>query len=382
MLKYIKAAAQLYHERGFRVRHIDADLEFDPIKDDILPIRLETVAKDDHVGDIERNIRNIKEGIRGTVQSLPFKKFPRVMINYLVNDKIKPKSFLPATDGISLNISPLTIVLGRGPPDYNEMHIEYGAYAQIFEDNAITNTPDARTWGAIALASFPDENKKYPFMNLNTGRVLWRRKFTELPITDLVIQQVHALATHDKQRTIIGGYPLFEWRPGHGIDDPPAPDNVVEPTATTDPLLPEEDNTADDSEPLQTTANEENLIALPPPIDLPDDYTSSFAPLPHAPPTPDLVHDSQSDSSVHTDTDDPPIIWMTKGVTTLTMAITMTKAMTFKGAMTPPKPLRIQGATSFPHRQGTMIHPLMTLTAIHIVIITILDEDVRLLNID
>ena len=80
-------------------------------------------------------------------------------------------------------------------------------------------------------------------------------------------------------------------------------------------------------------------------------------------------------------------LWMTKGATALTMAITMTKAMTFKGVMTPPKPLRLQGAslqgaTSFPHRQGTMIHPLMTPTAIHIVIITILDEDVRLLNID
>ena len=60
MLKYIKAATQMYHERGFRVRHLVADLEFEPVKDDILPIRLETVAKDDHVGDIERNTRHIK----------------------------------------------------------------------------------------------------------------------------------------------------------------------------------------------------------------------------------------------------------------------------------------------------------------------------------
>ena len=88
MLKYIQAAVQMYHERGFRVKHLVADLELNPVKDDILPIKLETVAKDDHIGDIERNIRHIKEGIHGTVQPLPFKKYLRVMINYLVDDTI------------------------------------------------------------------------------------------------------------------------------------------------------------------------------------------------------------------------------------------------------------------------------------------------------
>ena len=52
------------------------------------------------------------------------------------------------------------------------MTIEYGAYAQLFENNAVTNTPDTRAWGGIALGSFPDDNQKFPFMNLNTGRVL------------------------------------------------------------------------------------------------------------------------------------------------------------------------------------------------------------------
>ena len=84
--------------------------------------------------------------------------------------------------------------MGLGPIDYTQLKIEFGAYAQIFEDNNITNTPDTRSIGGVALASFPNENGKYPFMNLNTGRVLWRRRFTEIPITDLVIQRVHLLA--------------------------------------------------------------------------------------------------------------------------------------------------------------------------------------------
>ena len=62
----------MYYERGFRVRHLVADSEFDPVKDDILLIKLETVAKDDYVGDIERYIWHIKEDLHGTVQFLPF----------------------------------------------------------------------------------------------------------------------------------------------------------------------------------------------------------------------------------------------------------------------------------------------------------------------
>lgn len=166
------------------------------------PIKLETVAKDDHVGDIERNIRHLKEGIRGTIQSLPYHKYPRIMIEHIAEDTIKPKKFLPANDSISPNVGSLTIVLGRGPPYYNDMTIEFGSYAQVFEDNQITNTPDPYM-GSYCACFFSRWKQKIPFMNLNSGRVLCRQKFTILPITDWVIQRVHALAANDKQSAIV-----------------------------------------------------------------------------------------------------------------------------------------------------------------------------------
>ena len=81
------------------------------------------------------------------------------MITYLVEDTIKPKNAIPVVDGISDNINPLTIVMGRIPIDYNQLRIECGAYAEVFEDNVITNTPDTRSIGCIALSSFPNKNE-------------------------------------------------------------------------------------------------------------------------------------------------------------------------------------------------------------------------------
>ena len=48
--------------------HLIADLEFECIRDAILPVTLETVSKYDHVGDIKRSILTVKEGILGTVK--------------------------------------------------------------------------------------------------------------------------------------------------------------------------------------------------------------------------------------------------------------------------------------------------------------------------
>jgi hypothetical protein len=50
-------------------------------------------------------------------------------------------------------------------------------------------------------------------MNLTTGRVLNRRKYQELPITEAVIRQVESLALAEGQPKIKNGCPIFGWTP-------------------------------------------------------------------------------------------------------------------------------------------------------------------------
>jgi hypothetical protein len=58
---------------------------------------------------------------------------------------------------------------GRSAPKYNDMKIEFGAYAQVFEDNKPTNTSRARTTGAIALTPTGNTQGDYFFLSLATG---------------------------------------------------------------------------------------------------------------------------------------------------------------------------------------------------------------------
>ena len=204
MLTELRRILQIYDHRGFKITNIIGDCEFECLREDIRPIELTTTAADEHVGDIERSIRTIKEGIRCIVQSLPYTRYTKLMINRLVTYVLRNKNQLPSSTGISDRMSPLGIVLGHPLPDYNNLQLEYGTYVQVFEDRKITNRTDSRCTGAIALSMNPSANGTYEFMSLHTGQLLRRKKFTILPITSAVINQVDKLASAEQQPLIVG----------------------------------------------------------------------------------------------------------------------------------------------------------------------------------
>jgi hypothetical protein len=117
----------------------------------MLPIPLNVADADDHVAEVERSIRIIKERTRCLVQGLPYKRIPKVMVRAAIEKANKVMNQFPAQNGMSNTLSPLTIMTGKPTPDYNDMKIEFGAYAQVFEENNPTKTPITRTTGAIAL---------------------------------------------------------------------------------------------------------------------------------------------------------------------------------------------------------------------------------------
>jgi hypothetical protein len=115
-------------------------------------------------------------------------------------------------------LSPTTIVTGVGTPDYACMRLELGSYVQVFEDNDPTNTPRARSLGAIALLPTGNAQGDY-FLSLSTGARISRHTWTELPITDSAIARVEALAFADGQPLIQERGLVVEWRHDHPIDD-------------------------------------------------------------------------------------------------------------------------------------------------------------------
>ena len=55
---------QLYHSRGFNITEVKGDGEFRCLEADLLPTVFDPVAADDHVSDVERSIRTIKDDLR------------------------------------------------------------------------------------------------------------------------------------------------------------------------------------------------------------------------------------------------------------------------------------------------------------------------------
>ena len=80
MLPALLTVIKLYEKRGFIITEIKADIEFQCLEHDLLPIVLNTFSQDDHVGEIERSNRTVKNDLRTLTHSLPYLRFPRVMI--------------------------------------------------------------------------------------------------------------------------------------------------------------------------------------------------------------------------------------------------------------------------------------------------------------
>ena len=103
-------------------------------------------------------------------------------------------NFFPSDTGISLTMSPSTIINGTLRPDFIQRHIAFGAYTLVH--TGTENNTTARDIPAIALKPL---NKKgaYIFMRLLSGLKIRGVKWTQLPILDKVINRVEEIALED-----------------------------------------------------------------------------------------------------------------------------------------------------------------------------------------
>jgi hypothetical protein len=214
-----RAIVGMYEGQGFNVTRLEADQEFKCITNGVIPTILNVADVDDHVHEVERSIRTIKERTRYTVQGLPFRRMPKIMVRAAVEGAHKALNQFPAKKGVSKVMSPLTIMTGQPRPDFNDFKIEFGAYALVFEDNDPTNTMRTRAMGVIALTPTGNAQGGYYFMSLTTGKKLSRQQWDEIPMPDGVIAAVKAMAEEQERPLLNNGGPVFEWSPGITIAD-------------------------------------------------------------------------------------------------------------------------------------------------------------------
>jgi hypothetical protein len=142
----------------------------------------------------------------------------------------------PSDNGISVHLSPESIVDGRNKMDMNVKRINFGSYAYIH--TGTSNDMNTRSVPAVALRQANRDGGHY-FMNLETGKRMHSYIWDEIPISGSAIATVERLAKTEKQPEIVNGDLLFEWNIGDtiGEDDPSEddPDVIIEDDQTSDP---------------------------------------------------------------------------------------------------------------------------------------------------
>jgi hypothetical protein len=146
------------------------DMEFDKLKNLLAHVALNTTAAREHIGKIERKIREINERARGTINTLPYKKLSRLMVIELLHFCMMWMNSFPVRSGISDKWNPRELVSRHKLDAKLHCRAPSGSYCEVHVDPEITNTIDQRTKWVICLGPTGNIQGSYKFLSLSTEK--------------------------------------------------------------------------------------------------------------------------------------------------------------------------------------------------------------------
>ena len=206
LFKCLQNIQKVYKMRDFNIKCAMMDPEFQTLDTELrgIGILLNTTSAKEHVPEIERQIRVIKERVRCAWQKLPYEYKPNVMVRCLVQMVVTWLNNFPPKGGVSKTLSPRMIITGTKLNMVHHCRLEFGSYAQVHEEPDKTNrVQDSRSTGAICLGPADNQQGGVKFMSLNTGKLITRRSFTPIPLTADVIRRVNELGMADKNNNTL-----------------------------------------------------------------------------------------------------------------------------------------------------------------------------------
>ena len=122
---------QIYGKAGFIVQTVLMDMEFEKLRDKMPSVVINTTAAREHVGEIERKIRVIKERARGTIGTLPYTTLPKLMTIELMHFCVMWMNSFPVKSGISEKWSPRELVARHKLDAKHHCKAPFGAYCEV-----------------------------------------------------------------------------------------------------------------------------------------------------------------------------------------------------------------------------------------------------------
>jgi hypothetical protein len=196
----LRKVITVYRRGRYAVRACLMDMEFEPLVDSMEEVVINTTAAREHVGDVERKTREIKEWGRSTVSELPYRHcMPDQAIIHLIYFVVLWINGFSSGNGVSEIYSPREIVTGMKLDFTKHCKVQFGAYVEASFDDEITNTLKERTHSCISLGTSGNVQGSIKCLDLETGRVVKRRTVNVLPMPERVIERMIKLGKKCRQ---------------------------------------------------------------------------------------------------------------------------------------------------------------------------------------
>ena len=147
LLKALRSIKSVYINKNIFIKTLFMDNEFEVLRHTLQDegITLNTASADEHVPQIERHIKVVKERVCSTWNSLPYKKSSYRMISRMVENTFFWLKALAKNSGTSSTISPQTLMTGTTIDFSKHYKIEFGAYAEAQKRTFLRNSTQSRT---------------------------------------------------------------------------------------------------------------------------------------------------------------------------------------------------------------------------------------------
>ena len=173
-----------YKARGFIIENILTDFEFDPLRPKLLSLHatLNPASAGEHVPEVERAIRIVKERARAFIFMLPFKYVPTLLKRHLIQLVVQLLNLTVHPNGLSPYLSPSSILLGTSFDTKTHDRLPFGTYCQLRDDTAPLNFIDKpRNIDALAVSSISNVQGGWVFVNVHIWKLVRRRSWKAPP---------------------------------------------------------------------------------------------------------------------------------------------------------------------------------------------------------
>lgn len=190
---------QLYNRGGFTVQTALMDREFEAVRTTCPHLPINTTAANEHVPEIERAVRTVKDRARGVYTTLPFTEgIPKLMTIELIHFIVLWLNAFPVALGISTKYSPRELVQRHRLSAKIHCKTPFGTYCEVHNEPNPSNTMVGRTHETICMGPTGNAQGSYKFYCLRTKQKLTRRNWNELSMPRSIIKKVHRHAKADE----------------------------------------------------------------------------------------------------------------------------------------------------------------------------------------